>query len=101
MSSTKTAPSPVMAKSKTTTAQTPVKTQTQENIPEPVTAKPATPKTNTSGKLVYHTVQKGDSLWSIAGRYKGVTVEEIRRLNNLSTKTVIYPGQKLKISLKG
>ena len=101
MSSTKTAPSPVMAKAKTVTTQTPVKTQTQENKSEAATVKTTTPKTNTTGKFVYHTVQKGDSLWSIAGRYKGVTVEEIRRLNNLSTKTVIYPGQKLKINLKG
>jgi len=101
MSAVKTTPSPVMAKAKSLTTQTPVKAQTQENKPEPVTVKPETPKANTSSKLVYHTVQKGDSLWSIAGRYKGVTVEEIRSLNNLSTKTVIYPGQKLKINLKG
>ena len=101
MSSTKTAPSPVMAKAKTVTTQTTAKTETQENKPEQAVTKPATPKATTSGKFVYHTVQKGDSLWSIAGRYKGVTVEEIRRLNNLSTKTVIYPGQKLKINLKG
>lgn len=52
-------------------------------------------------KYVYHTVQKGDSLWSIAGKYKGSSVDEIRRLNNLSAKAVIYPGQKLKVGVKG
>ncbi len=75
-------------------AQTEIKPNTQGN---PVV-------TSTSGsynKIVYHTVQKGDSLWSIASRYSGVSVEDIRRLNNLKTKTAIHPGQKLKIGLKG
>lgn len=61
-----------------------------------------TVKTNTPiKKVVYHTVQRGDSLWSIASKYSGVSVEEIRKMNNLSTRTTIHPGQKLKIQVKG
>jgi membrane-bound lytic murein transglycosylase D len=103
MSSTKTVPSPVMAKAATATtlAQTPAPVQNKENKSTPVSSKPETQKPITTGKFVYHTVQRGDSLWSIAEKYKGVTVDEIRRLNNLTPKNVIYPGQKLKINLKG
>jgi membrane-bound lytic murein transglycosylase D len=58
-------------------------------------------KPPTYSKYVYHVVQKGDSLWSIAGRYKGTNVDEIRRLNGLNKSAVIYPGQKLKIGVTG
>ncbi|MEW6240208.1 MAG: LysM peptidoglycan-binding domain-containing protein [Chloroflexota bacterium] len=45
---------------------------------------------------VIHEVQYGQTLWSIAIQY-GTTIEQIRRLNNLSLTPVIYPGQKLLI----
>jgi len=50
-------------------------------------------------KYVYHTVQKGDTLWSIASQYKGVTVVEIIKLNNLSDSSTIHIGQKLKVAV--
>ncbi len=43
---------------------------------------------------VIHEVKYGQALWSIAIQY-GTTIEQIRRLNNLSLTPVIYPGQKL------
>lgn len=42
----------------------------------------------------YHTVQKGDTLWSISQRYGGVPVEKIRKLNKLKGNE-LKPGQKL------
>lgn len=45
---------------------------------------------------VIHTVQTGQTLWSIAIAY-GVKVDDLRRLNNLVGNT-IYPGQKLFIT---
>ncbi|BDD02765.1 lytic transglycosylase domain-containing protein [Aureibacter tunicatorum] len=44
-----------------------------------------------------HLVQPGDSLWSIANKYKGLTIEKIKKLNNLGSN-MIKPGQKLIIS---
>ena len=43
---------------------------------------------------VYHQVQSGENLFRISQRYK-VSVDALRRLNNLSAKADIYPGQKL------
>jgi len=54
-----------------------------------------------AAKYIYHTVQKGDTLWGIANKYKGVSVEQIKRLNNLGEKYNLFPGQKLKIAIAG
>ena len=47
---------------------------------------------------VKHTVRRGDSLWSIAKRYK-VRVNDLLRWNNLSKNAVIQPGQSIKVIL--
>jgi membrane-bound lytic murein transglycosylase D len=41
-----------------------------------------------------YTVQPGDSLWLISQKLSGVTVDQIKRLNNLNNNS-IKPGQKL------
>ena len=46
------------------------------------------------GKRRYHTVRSGETLWGISGRY-GLTVEELRELNNFSPGGTIYPDQRL------
>jgi len=46
------------------------------------------------GEFLIHTVQEGDSLWTISRRY-GVSVNEIRRLNQV--RRMIHPGQTLRI----
>ncbi|MGM0944400.1 MAG: LysM peptidoglycan-binding domain-containing protein [Bacteroidota bacterium] len=50
-------------------------------------------QTNSNGQKTY-TVQPGDSLWIISKRHAGLTVEQIKRLNNLNSNN-IKPGQKL------
>jgi len=53
----------------------------------------------TQGRAGYYLVHRGDSLYGIAQKY-GLTVEELRRLNNLNKGQVIYPGQKLLVNSK-
>lgn len=48
--------------------------------------------TSAQGKV--YTVQPGDSLWDIAKKFEGLTIEKIKILNKLKT-TKLQPGQKL------
>ena len=43
-----------------------------------------------------HTVQEGDSLWTISRKYPGVTIEDLRKWNGLSGNN-LKPGTKLKL----
>jgi len=43
---------------------------------------------------VFHQVQYGQTLWSMAITY-GTTIEQIRRLNNLGTSNIVYEQQML------
>ena len=45
-----------------------------------------------------YTVKSGDTLWDIARKFDGVTVDQIKKWNNLNSKNTIKPGQKLKIA---
>jgi len=47
----------------------------------------------TNGQTTY-IVQPGDSLWIISKKHDGLTVEQLKRLNNLNSNN-IKPGQKL------
>lgn len=78
--------------------------------PEPKVKKPAlapkkkvqvtkekvdTPKAETPKKTgQFHTVQKGETLWSISQKYE-TSVAAIRKLNNLTPEDKIYPGSNL------
>jgi len=54
-------------------------------------------KTVSPIKKAHHVVRRGESLYKIAKRY-GLTVSELCRLNQITPKTVIRPGQKLIVS---
>ena len=48
-----------------------------------------------AGAVIYM-VQKGDSLWKIAKKYR-TTVNDILAVNDIENPDLIYPGQKLLI----
>lgn len=62
-------------------------------------AKAAPAKKTPAVKYVVHTVQPGDTLWSIARKYRGVSADDIKKTNKLPNADVIKPGTKLKIKL--
>jgi len=58
---------------------------------------PAQPRPASSGSVKY-VVQRGDSLWSIARKYK-VRVADLKSWNGLDSDTLIQPGQSIRIEL--
>ncbi|UHG91972.1 lytic transglycosylase domain-containing protein [Spirosoma oryzicola] len=45
-------------------------------------------------KPKYHRVQEGDTLWNIAQRYDGLTIDQLKKLNHMRN-SALRPGQKL------
>ncbi len=77
---------------------TPTMTQAAQTPPAQTPTPPsATPAGESQWE--YYTVQRGDTLYSIAVRFN-TTVEELQRLNGLSN-TTIFVGQKLRVPSSG
>jgi membrane-bound lytic murein transglycosylase D len=69
-------------------------------IPEssaPVASKPEEKKKEPGGEYETYTVRQGDSLWSIAQKYKNVSVQNLKDWNNIWSVRSLKPGTKLKI----
>lgn len=67
--------------------------------PEPQYTPIATPTPGPDGRIIY-IVQEGDTLWRISA-ITGITLDELRRLNNLAEEDVIVPGDQLLLGLGG
>lgn len=50
-------------------------------------------------KYIFHLVQRGDTLWNIARRYEGATVDQIMELNKISDNKSLKAGTKLKVMI--
>ena len=70
--------------------EAPVKAETPVDTPA---EKEASPPETQKG---FHIVRSGETLYRIATMY-GVSVADLRRLNNLSEMQFIFPGQKLRV----
>ena len=53
-----------------------------------------------AGEFTYYTVRPGDSLYTIAKQFAGVSDQEIKLLNNIKNAKSLVIGQKLKIPVK-
>jgi membrane-bound lytic murein transglycosylase D len=82
----------------------------EKELPEAVDSPVSDTNANTSlaanatserPRVVYHLVQKGDTLWNIAQRYEGVTVEQIMKINSITNSNSLKPGTRLKVKING
>lgn len=60
------------------------------------TAEKETSQETETETYIYYVVKSGDTLWDIVQKHEGVTVADIKRLNNLRGNT-IRPGQRLRL----
>lgn len=51
-----------------------------------------------NGDVIYYTVKSGDTLYDIAKKYKGVTVNELKRLNKIYNGRHLRVGDRIKIT---
>lgn len=78
-------------------AQSPTKDDPKEEDRKKDGAENKTESMTSSKSPKLYTVKPGDSLWSISKKFKGITVEDLRSLNNLKNNA-LKPGMQLKIS---
>ena len=70
----------------------------EQNEESTVTAK--VPNRNSEEKLVLYKVENGDTLWAIAKRFEGMTIEKLRELNGLKSNESLKAGMILKVIKK-
>lgn len=49
------------------------------------------------GKIKFHTVEEGDTLWNISQRYGGISVEKLKKMNGIKGN-IVKAGMKLRVS---
>ncbi|MDR6563004.1 MULTISPECIES: LysM peptidoglycan-binding domain-containing protein [unclassified Arcicella] len=49
------------------------------------------------GKVRFHNVQDGDTLWNISQRYGGISIDKLKKLNGIKSN-VVKAGMKLRVS---
>lgn len=69
------------------------KTSVGKTLPRRSSAK----KRKINKAIRFHRVVRGDTLWKIAHR-NGLTIPQLKRMNGLNSRSVLFPGQKLKVS---
>jgi membrane-bound lytic murein transglycosylase D len=75
------------------------KKEITETVTENLAEKKTPSEKRNSNQFIYYTVQRGDTLWTIAQKHDGCSVEEIKKLNNIRNERSIKPGQKIKVAV--
>lgn len=84
------------------TVHRPIKSVTATaKVAAPATTPIAASKADPNSEYRYHTVIAGDTLWDIANKYQGVTVNQLKDLNRDININQLKPGQKIKIEIIG
>lgn len=102
---------PVGDKAKAIAAQAPAheeaaKPKSAAVEPKPATAsapaapKPAAAKGAKAGGVKSHTIERGDTLWSLSQKY-GVSVDDLKKWNGLGRKSKLQVGAALKVHPSG
>ena len=76
----------------------PVSTIAEKKAEEPDTIDLIVKKEVRSHKMIYHTVQAGDTLWNIAQRYQA-TVAEIKKINRITNGKFLKAGTRIKVPI--
>jgi membrane-bound lytic murein transglycosylase D len=84
----------VIYKIKYTKSATPATAQKATTVTSTYRKKPATSTSTAKGTPKYYYVQPGDTLWTISQKYGGISIDKIKKLNNIKGNT-IKVGQKL------
>ncbi|GAA3588502.1 LysM peptidoglycan-binding domain-containing protein [Flavivirga amylovorans] len=66
-------------------------------VAPPTSAKTTTKITPITGDVITYVVENGDSLWTISQKFPGVSIQNIKDWNGISSNK-LKPGMKLKIS---
>ncbi|MCE1197592.1 MAG: transglycosylase SLT domain-containing protein [Marinilabiliales bacterium] len=61
---------------------------------------PLTASTTESDDYIVYTVQSGDSLFTIAKKFPGITDTDLKEYNNIRNVKGLYPGQQIRIPKK-
>lgn len=71
-----------------------------KTAPKQVVSSKQSQEEKTKSEFIYHTVQKGDTLWNIAQRYR-TDLKELKKINKIGKSNDIRSGTKLKIPVNG
>jgi peptidoglycan lytic transglycosylase D len=56
-------------------------------------------KNTLNKKYIHYTIQSGDTLWDLTKKYPKNTIEDLKRVNNLTDMSVLKPGYIIKIAI--
>jgi membrane-bound lytic murein transglycosylase D len=90
----------LLAKAEPAAKKIDVPTVKENSAIVPNQLQPDSAKSALSGEYTFYTVRNGDSLYTIAKQFAGVSDLEIKLLNNIKNARGLVVGQKLKIPIK-